>query len=51
MCKGDNCPLKENCYRYKAEPDERLQSYFMEPPYKEGECKYLIAISAKQITS
>lgn len=32
MCKGDDCPLKENCYRYKATPDY-YQSYFLHPPY------------------
>lgn len=33
MCSGQNCPLKESCYRYKAKPDEYRQSYFTEPPY------------------
>ena len=33
MCKGENCPMKENCYRYTAEPNEYHQSYFMEPPW------------------
>ena len=39
MCSGKDCPLKETCYRYKAKPDE-YQSYFMEPPYKDGECNH-----------
>jgi hypothetical protein len=34
MCKGDGCPLKETCYRFKAEPSDR-QAWFMEVPYKE----------------
>jgi len=29
MCKGAGCPVRENCYRYKAEPSE-YQSYFVE---------------------
>jgi len=40
MCPGGDCPLKETCYRYKAEPSEYLQSYFMEAPYKEEDCSH-----------
>ena len=32
MCKGNGCPIKENCYRYKAIP-EQCQSFFLQPPY------------------
>jgi len=35
MCTGRECPLKEHCYRYTAEPSEFRQSYFANPPYKE----------------
>ena len=35
MCKGDDCPLKENCYRCTATPDDLWQSYFINPPYDE----------------
>lgn len=34
MCKGGNCSLRLNCYRYTATADELGQSYFTEPPYK-----------------
>ncbi len=34
MCKGGFCPLKLNCHRYTVKPDELMQSYFGEPPYK-----------------
>lgn len=42
MCKGGECPLKENCYRYLATPSEYLQSYLSNPPYNEEkkECEY-----------
>jgi hypothetical protein len=33
MCSGEKCPLKENCYRFLATPNEFRQSYFMNPPY------------------
>ena len=34
MCKGGFCPLKLNCHRYTATPDDLGQSFFGEPPYK-----------------
>lgn len=37
MCKGGDCPLKEQCYRYKATMSF-YQSYFVEPPFKDGKC-------------
>lgn len=39
MCKGTNCPAKESCYRYTAKPNEFMQSWFMEPPIKDGKCE------------
>ena len=39
MCKGTNCPLKKSCYRYTANKNEILQSYFIEPPIKDGKCE------------
>jgi len=32
MCKGDNCPLKDQCFRYTAKPSE-YQSYLPKEPY------------------
>ena len=32
-CSGDNCPIKDKCYRFTAPTEEFGQSYFMEPPY------------------
>lgn len=40
MCKGEECPLKETCYRYIATPTIN-QSYFVNPPFtKKGQCLY-----------
>ena len=39
MCKGGDCPLKETCYRYLAEPSD-YQSYWFEPPYYAGTCEH-----------
>jgi len=30
MCKGENCPLKKNCYRYRATPNDK-QSWMAAP--------------------
>ena len=42
MCKNDQCPLKDKCYRFTAEPSMR-QYYFTENPSKyvhgKFECK------------
>jgi len=52
MCPGDNCPMKETCYRYKATPSEYWQSYFTKPPFEmvEGkiECKHYWEINTKK---
>ena len=42
MCKGIGCKAKETCYRYKAEPNEHQQSYFLEPPIVNNGCEYYI---------
>jgi hypothetical protein len=40
MCRGKHCPLKESCFRYKAERNIYWQSEFQHIPYENGECKY-----------
>ena len=44
MCKGGNCPLKDQCFRHTAKPSE-YQDYFTVVPYKiknnEFKCNYL----------
>lgn len=32
-CSGQNCPVKEKCYRFTA-PASQYQSYFVIPPIK-----------------
>lgn len=39
MCSGEECALKESCYRFTAKASE-YQSYFIDPPIKDGECRY-----------
>ncbi len=38
-CKGTNCPLKENCFRFTAQGKTMYQSYFVEVPFKDNECE------------
>ncbi len=47
MCSGVGCPLKEKCYRFKAIPCEFRQSYFTEPPLKNGKCEYFSKLYKK----
>ena len=47
-CKGSNCPVKEKCYRFTAWADE-YQSYFVDPPIKDGKCEYYWGENANNI--
>ncbi len=47
MCSGANCPLKDECYRYTAEPSKFRQSYFMNPPIKDGKCEHQMEVYTK----
>jgi hypothetical protein len=40
MCKGNNCPKKETCYRFTAKPNEPFQTYFVPSPVNKesGNC-------------
>ncbi len=42
-CSGKGCEQKEKCYRFTAIDDGLWQSYFTEPPIKDGECEYFWA--------
>lgn len=37
MCDNSKCPLKKNCYRFKAVPNLYYQSY-MKFQYKDDKC-------------
>ena len=39
-CLGENCPMKESCYRFTAESEGIGQTYFIEPPIKDGKCEH-----------
>jgi hypothetical protein len=51
MCPGNDCPLKEECYRHKATPSE-YQSYFVEAPYDSfnKDCDFFWRIEKKNKT-
>jgi hypothetical protein len=38
MCEGTGCPVKDECYRFTANPSD-YQSYFVDPPIKDGKCE------------
>ena len=48
MCPGTDCLHKENCYRYTAIPSD-YQSYFVEPPIKDGKCDHYWGENAESI--
>ena len=39
-CSGDNCPVKEQCYRFTAESSEYRQSWFTNAPGKTVDDKF-----------
>lgn len=47
-CSGEGCPLKERCYRFTAEESWR-KSYFIEVPFRDGECKMYWSVSMLNI--
>lgn len=49
MCLGTDCPHKETCYRFTAKPSEYYQSYFTEPPIKDGKCNMYWGENAEAI--
>ena len=49
MCEGTDCPHKEKCYRFTAEPSKFRQSYFAEPPIKDGKCDHYWGEQAEAI--
>lgn len=49
MCNGGECPHKESCYRFTAKPNQFMQSYFMEPPFKDGKCDHYWGENAESV--
>lgn len=48
MCVGTGCPLRENCYRYMAEPNGWRQSFAdFTGLVKDGKCAEQIPLSGK----
>lgn len=39
MCKDQDCPKKDNCYRFTATPDE-LQIYYVNSPWFNNQCEF-----------
>ena len=49
MCSGEDCPLKESCYRFTAESNEFRQSYFLTPPFDGKTCEKYCESIYKQL--
>lgn len=52
MCEGGSCPLKEECYRYRAKPNYH-QTYLVDIPYDpvSGKCEAFSSIVGRYIPS
>ena len=49
MCKGYGCPKQLDCYRVSAPVNPYAQSYFVNVPFEDGECKYFMEIFKDEI--
>lgn len=52
-CRGNECPVRSNCYRFTANDAGLRQAYFIDPPYDyaKGSCEYYWpTIQPKRIT-
>lgn len=45
LCANKKCPIRENCYRFKATPNEYRQSYADYDFAKDGKCEYFVKIN------
>jgi hypothetical protein len=54
MCQNHDCPIVDNCWRYSAPPDLKMQSYaefvFDDDDFDRGGngCKYYIAMDVSE---
>ena len=48
MCKGTDCPYKENCKRYTALPSS-FQSHLVNIPLKDGKCDFYWGKDAEEV--
>ena len=46
-CDGTDCPLKEDCFRFKVPADRLYQSYLVDIPFKDGKCEYFMKLFKK----
>lgn len=45
MCKGGDCPKKQDCYRYRAVPTPQRQAYYTAPPNTvDGSCAHFLRL-------
>ena len=50
ICTGEECPLRNTCYRYRANASTLMQYYFTEVPYnvEEDKCDFYYPLRQKQ---
>ena len=46
-CRGINCKIKNNCYRFTLKPNKYQQSYFTKSPIKNGSCDFFMGSKIK----
>lgn len=49
MCRGESCSIKDECYRYRAEPNIHRQSWFARSPMENKNCRYKVNIAPSDL--
>jgi len=48
MCQNNDCPKKDECYRFKAKPDDKWQCYGDFAPNADAKCENFMTHPRKQ---
>lgn len=49
LCTDNKCPMRNECYCFRAKPSKWGQSYFAESPLKDGKCEYFFPLEEGMI--
>ena len=47
MCRDEDCPKKDTCYRFTAIANEWRQAYFMKSPRDKDKCNHYWQVKSK----
>lgn len=48
MCNDETCPIRNECYRFRAIPSEHRQAYFVDSPREGDKCNEFTPINGRR---